>query len=411
MTLAFDRKYDHRVAALVAEVVRGLDQLIDVTYNKILDEMSMYEAGSLVPHARLRDSVAANLRSMLAALSGPGLSDLEPPRQTGRERALQGAPLPEVLRAYRIGFTEVWNRLVELAVRQDREVLTSVISAATTIWYLFDEYTEALTSGYRETSAELTLAQQNQRSVLVEALFAGRTGGTLWDIARLLDLPLDGTFVVVAAETPGLGQEPLPQIEARLRSDNHASAWRLTPDLQLGVVSLREPGAVGLVLKTLGAHVSARVGVSPMFTGLGNTARALHFARVALSSLPMGTAEAVQFDHSPLAGLVAGSPEASAQLAHQVLRPLLDLSADERDVLLSTLRVWFDNHGSTRLTAERMYCHANTIRHRLRRVSEELGRSLSDPADIAEIGTALRALLMFPDTAHLPPPRHPLSRP
>jgi len=33
-----------------------------------------------------------------------------------------------------------------------------------------------------------------------------------------------------------------------------------------------------------------------------------------------------------------------------------------------------------------------------------LGRSFSDPADIAEVGTALRALNMFPGTAHLPPP-------
>ena len=112
----------------------------------------------------------------------------------------------------------------------------------------------------------------------------------------------------------------------------------------------------------------------------------------------------VQFNESPLAGLVASAPEASVQLAHHVLQPILDLPGDDRNVLLLTLRAWFECQGSTKLTSERMFCHPNTIRHRLKRITEELGRSLTDPADIAELGAALRALQMFPDTAHLPAP-------
>jgi DNA-binding PucR family transcriptional regulator len=52
-----------------------------------------------------------------------------------------------------------------------------------------------------------------------------------------------------------------------------------------------------------------------------------------------------------------------------------------------------------------MFCHPNTIRHRLKRITEELGRSLTDPADIAELGAALRALNLFPEATHLPAPR------
>jgi DNA-binding PucR family transcriptional regulator len=102
--------------------------------------------------------------------------------------------------------------------------------------------------------------------------------------------------------------------------------------------------------------------------------------------------------------LVASAPEASAQLAHHVLRPVLDLPADDRDVLLSTLNAWFDCGGSTDSTAARLFCHPNTVRHRLRRVSEALGRSLRDPADIAELGAALRAQQLFSDRVHLPSP-------
>jgi hypothetical protein len=283
--------------------------------------------------------------------------------------------------------------------------MSGLVSATTAIWALIDDYAEALTTAYRDTTAELMVTHQNRRFALVEALFAGgsATEGTLWDIARVLDLSLDGTFVVVAAETEILGQEPLPQIESRLRARCHASAWRLTPDLQVGVVSLRHSSASSVIVELVRENMSGRVGVSPVYSGLGNTARALHLARVALSSLPPGVPGMVQFNESPLAGLVASSPEASAQLAHQVLRPILDLPGEERNVLLLTLRAWFEYQGSAKLVAQRMFCHPNTIRHRLKRITDELGRSLTDPSDIMEIGTALRALSIFPDTAHLPP--------
>lgn len=394
---------DPRVAALTVEVEARLPEMIKKTIEQILEEMPVYRGEQFVPYQQLHDSVTANLEFAVRTLRGSGVHDLTQASATGRARALQGAPLPELLRAFRIGLTEVWNKFVELTAEGSHSDLTGLVAATTAIWALIDDYAEALTTAYRDTTAELLLAHQSRRSALVEALFAGGTAteGTLWDIARVLDLSLDGTFVVVAAETPKLGQEPLPQIENRLRDAHHASAWRLTPDLQVGVVSMRDPKASSVLVELLRENSVGRIGVSPVFSGLGDTARALHLARVALSSLSPGTSGMVQFNESPLAGLVASAPEASVQLAHHVLQPILDLPGDDRNVLLLTLRAWFECQGSTKLTSDRMFCHPNTIRHRLKRVTEELGRSLTDPADIAELGAALRALHMFPDTAHL----------
>ena len=389
------------VAELAAAVWARMPSMIDSTFLKIIDEMPVYRDATFVSHRELRGSCEANLSFLLRALGKPEPPDLSKAAETGRERARQGAPLPELLRAFRIGFTEVWQQFVDLG----GDDTGTVVTATRAIWALMDDYIDVLTTTYRLTLSEITRRDHERRLALVEALFAGGTAteGTLWDIARVLDLNLDGTFLVVAAETPTLGQEPLPGMEKMLRERHHASAWRLTPDLQVGVVSLLDPSAADPVMKLLKENVTGRVGVSPVFTGLGNTARALHLARVALSSLMPGTSGMVQFTESPLAGLVASDPEASAQLAHQVLRPVLVLPPEERNVLLLTLRAWFDCGGSTKLTAERVYCHPNTVRHRLKRITDELGRSLSDPADVAELGTALRALSMFPDAAHLPP--------
>ncbi|HVV10209.1 helix-turn-helix domain-containing protein [Amycolatopsis sp.] len=385
------------VAELAAAAWPGLAQLARRTFNRIVAEMAVYREEQFVSHEDLHVSCLENLDFLLRALSEPDSPDLSRAAETGHQRARQGAPLPELLRAFRIGFIEVWQRFVELTGRDQ----PALVAATTAIWALMDDYTEALTIAYRDSVAELLRSRYEKRLALVEALFAGgiSTEATLWDIARLLEMSLDGTFLVVAAETPGLGQEALPGIENTLRERHLASAWRLTPDLQMGVVSVQAPGATDLIMVLLKENVAGRIGVSPEFTGLGNTARALHLARVALAGLVPGQSGIAQFAESPLAGLVASDPAASVQLAHQVLDPLLAL--DDRDVLLLTLRAWFDCQGSTKLVAEQIFCHPNTVRHRLKRITDQLDRSLSNPADVAELGTALRALTMFPDAAAL----------
>jgi DNA-binding PucR family transcriptional regulator len=52
-----------------------------------------------------------------------------------------------------------------------------------------------------------------------------------------------------------------------------------------------------------------------------------------------------------------------------------DLSAEEREILFETFRVWQDNDASMRATADVLICHRNTVRHRLRRIEQCTGRS------------------------------------
>jgi DNA-binding PucR family transcriptional regulator len=68
-----------------------------------------------------------------------------------------------------------------------------------------------------------------------------------------------------------------------------------------------------------------------------------------------------------------------------VLRGFEDLPDDECEVLCETFRVWQDSDPSVRGAAEVLFCHPNTVRHRLRRIEERTGRSLSRPKDIAEL--------------------------
>ncbi|HEX6676137.1 MAG TPA: helix-turn-helix domain-containing protein [Actinomycetes bacterium] len=396
------RDRGHRPRAILAPEVAGvaeavkarLPDLVDRVVERIRAEFDFYRDGGVVGAEELRESVQVNLATMVAQLTVAGPPDLSVPRETGRQRARQGAPLAELLHAYRIGFTELWGAIVAEARLGGQAPPEMLVDAAGGVWWLIGEYTQELTVAYREAAGELLLAGARERAALVEALFAGGLPDrdTLWEAAKLLRLPWEGVFVVVAVEAPALAREGLPDAEALLAARGIGSAWRLQPDVQAGVASLRHPDAHPVLLELLRRGVQARAGVSPVYHALGDTPRALHYARLVLGSLPSGTPAVAQFEETPLRVLAAAAPDAAGELARAVLGPVLDLPAQDRTTLLGTLQAWFDAGGSADEAGRRIYCHPNTVRYRLRRLQEHTGRSLDDPRAAAELLAALDAL-------------------
>jgi DNA-binding PucR family transcriptional regulator len=61
-------------------------------------------------------------------------------------------------------------------------------------------------------------------------------------------------------------------------------------------------------------------------------------------------------------------------------------------VLLDTLEAWFAADGSTAEAGRRLHCHRNTVLYRLGKVAELTGRSVSRPAQAAELYVGLRAI-------------------
>jgi DNA-binding PucR family transcriptional regulator len=98
-----------------------------------------------------------------------------------------------------------------------------------------------------------------------------------------------------------------------------------------------------------------------------------------------------QFDEAPLAVLTMAAPDVAERFVRTVLGGLDDLPREDRDVLLQTLRTWLASGGSANDAAERLYCHPNTVRHRLRRIEARTGRSLTDPRSLAELCLAAEA--------------------
>ncbi|AZP22509.1 PucR family transcriptional regulator [Streptomyces aquilus] len=383
------------LTALVAWAREHLTELIDDVYAAVCERIDLYREGDVVPRDDLRRSIERNLGFMVSGLDDPDVPlDRAAPSETGRRRAHQGAPLPEVLQVYRIGCSMLFDALVAYARKDGRaDTMDALLEASSRLWRLADEHALLLTEAYRAATAELVAAQQRRRSALVEALFTGqlvRDAGP-WEVGRLLGLPLDTQLVVVAAETAGLAEESLLGVERRLAERGIVSAWQLTPTTQAGVVAVREEQGSAM-LAVLRDAAGARTGISPPYLSLTETPRALHLARTALAEIPVGTTDVRPFSSSPLAALLAHDPDEGRRLADRVLGAVLDLPPEDRDALLSTLHAFLHHGGSAERAARHLHCHPNTVRYRLNRIRELTGRSLQDPLALAELATAAQAV-------------------
>lgn len=182
-----------------------------------------------------------------------------------------------------------------------------------------------------------------------------------------------------------------------LRSADIFSAWRLLPDIQIGIAHVSTESKRDAVIELLERQATTRVGVSPPFNDLTDTAQALRYARVALNTRSSRTGGVTVFEDSLLAVAAVSAPEVTNKVAAIILGQFDDLSSDEKGVLFETFRVWLAQKGSTANTAAQLYCHPNTVRHRLRRIEEHTGRSLAVPDQLAELCLAFEVRQNMPE--------------
>ncbi|NML51640.1 PucR family transcriptional regulator [Streptomyces sp. R302] len=348
----------------------------------------------------LHASMRLNVAHTLAHLTDPASTavDLTGPTETGRKRALQNAPLPEVLRAYRISFRYFWEQLLDAAREAGGDAPDALLETASHIWELADVYSSALTDAYRETCAERMVETDRRRSALVSELIDGPSpsSDTVWEVARMLDFPFLGRFLVVTAEVPDGGASPLPGLDRRLRALDVGAAWRAQPGSEIGVLSCPPRQSVDEVLAAVRAVATGRVGVSPLYERLDQTSRGLRYAQVAAESLPDGTPAVRQLDDTPLTELVMNNLETTQRAVQRILGGVLSLPEEDRTTLLATARAWLEAHGSAAEAGRRLFCHQNTVRYRMHRLEEFLRGPLDDPKIIAELSMAVDAVGTFP---------------
>ncbi|WP_159576144.1 PucR family transcriptional regulator [Microbacterium sp. 8M] len=116
----------------------------------------------------------------------------------------------------------------------------------------------------------------------------------------------------------------------------------------------------------------------------GQSARAA-LAGFAVARAWRGAPRPVDADELLPERAIAGDPLAKQTLIERVFRPLNDHSSD----LVTTLWSYLDNGRSLEATARELFVHPNTVRYRLKRISEVIGWDATGPREAFILQTAL----------------------
>jgi hypothetical protein len=393
---------DAQLAELGSALLSRADELADAMLGLLRRDVDFHRTVALVTDDQLRGAVRSHLDFILGVFGEPERTyDTTAAAATGRNRAAAGVPLPAVMDSYRKCARFLWDELRAEAVRSATVSDSGLVLAASAMWLALDEFTTAMVTGYQEEMARQLVGRQRERSAMVQALIDGRLPENLdiWNAADTLRISLRGPYVVVCAELANVGRSVLPDIENRLSAKGIASAWRLQPDIEIGILHLGPQPMLDVVVKELGGYPATRIGVSPLIDDLAETAGALRYARIAMTACRPDRAPVTVFDRDVMAVTSMADPEVMGHISATVLGPLDNLVDHEREVLLDTLEAWLDNGGSAERAAQTLYVHPNTVRQRLRKLEHQTGRVLTDPRDAAELCIALETARRAPKPA------------
>jgi len=325
--------------------------------------------GDVLPQAEVRRQIEVVLDAVLASLSGTGAAveaQLLAADDFAADRAQQGIPLTVIL--------EGFNAARQFILRKILEVQSDLMPGDDIVRMLvpLDEHVSALHTRMitRYRDAERTLARSG-RAARIDALRELLGGGPLsW--AEQAELDLDRQYHCVLADVTNPREST--RIEALLE----------TPDGLSGIVR----GYLCRVTPQYPPHRELDVlAVASMPVPPDELADAYRLCRDALSA---GRSRGVVGLH-PVTDLALGvavdaQPLLGRMLAREQLHALSPDDAFHR-LLAETARVYLQHGSRVEPTAAILHVHPNTVKYRIRRLSEltpfEAASSADDALDYA----------------------------
>jgi len=268
-----------------------------------------------------------------------------------------------------------------------------------------------------ERSRSLHAAEQRIGAAVLRMLLAGEPDHARAVAGHLYGGLLDAPFRLIIAESAAraaadAGADPLAGLAEIMESAaaRAGEALLVVPEGERLVVLAADGGAAVTACGEYAAAVeAARGGADAVRDAAGGEEDEL----VVGGSAPVGPiAAAAAYKQAEQAlsvarrrgrvfvgheQLAAGSvlpllaDDAVRAFADGLLRALYEHDATGRGDLVASLRAWLSRHGQWDAAAADLGVHRHTLRYRMRRVEEILGRSLDDPDVRMELWLALKA--------------------
>lgn len=261
-----------------------------------------------------------------------------------------------------------------------------------------------------ERSRSLHAAEQRIGAAVLRMLLAGEPDHARAVAGDLYGGLLDAPFRIIVAET---GAAPAARAQGEANGDafgalaevaesaaaRSGEAVLVVPEGDRLVVLAADGGTVvGACRDHAAAREAARKTDDELVVGLSAPA-----GPIAASSAYKQAEQAlsvarrrgrVLVEHEQMAAgsvLPLLADDAVKAFADGLLRALRDHDATGRGDLVASLRAWLSRHGQWDAAAADLGVHRHTLRYRMRRVEEILGRSLDDPDVRMELWLALKA--------------------
>lgn len=369
----------------------GVDSLTEEIIEAIQREVPEYARPGDGSHLRsLRHAVGRSLHQFVTQLADPAVTRDEIAgvfRDIGRAEAAEGRSLEPLQASLRIGARVAWQRL-HLRVRQGVLDVELFARLGEVIFRYLDELADACAGGYAQASTEDIGEMDRRRKRLLRLIVADPPPppATMAELARAAHWAMPRTVAAVAlVDRTKDSLTPLPSLPPDVLIDmTGPEPFLLMPDPD-------GPGRVRQLEYGLrGWPAAAGPSVPP-----AEASCSLHWARQALRlahrGVIGGNGGLVRCSEHLSTLVVLSDTELVRQLGSHVLAPLGRLRPDQRERLEETLLAWLESADNAEAAAQRLHVHPQTVRYRLRQITELFGDLLRDPGTRFDLQVALRA--------------------
>lgn len=388
--------------------------------DRIWDEIPSYGANR-DPSFRIdvEEAVRRNVAAFVRALGeGKDLSkrDIDSLALIGEQRANQGVPLEDVLRAFRMVGRVLWDHLSEQLEGPDRPPMAVAIELGGTLMKFTDQISSSVAHHYSVAQRSIVRQQEAARREFLHDLLLGsnaspdsmvqRARGFGYDLARA------HACVVAVEETDavdGAAQELALSHALDAISENLNLAGQPMVDRRggqtIGIFS-PAPGAKldeEEVARALSGELGPkwRIGIGGAYPGLEGCRRSYLEASEAIE---MGEildpdSRVHPFGDFLLYRFLRADSGLVERFVDAVLGSIIEHDRRRRSELVKTLEAYFLTDGSAKEAGRKLFAHPHTVTYRLKQIERLTVRSLKDPEDKLHLHLAVKALRIMQGSA------------
>jgi hypothetical protein len=358
--------------------------------------------------AMLRESAVENLRWLRDHLAGRLDVDavvLARPSRFGRMQAELGIPQSALQKSYRVGFMAIWEQWtahLETGARAagvDEAELLSAVKASTRLIFAYQDMALTAVAAEHHRVDELRRSSRaHLRNHLVRQLLSDDDSLVPTNRDLFVTLEYEVSLWHVAVLLPRVNDSAIASLatELRRRCGVRALTFELSTDstvVWFGRTTGWPFDALADLDDTLRGldFPTCRSDPASGLAGLRTTfaqARQVSAVRRRWQTNPSGL---LTYSDVRLEALLSKDPDAATSFVREELGPLTSPNA-EATRLRATLAAWLDT-GSHVSAAESLGVHEHTVRNRMRRIEQLLGRPVRDRRTEIQVALRLHALL------------------